>query len=86
VYEADKLSLIKDKFPLWVYILILIRQNLLKILAMVKLKDIFTALYHYSIRVRATLMKRKKCSRSRVVKTNSSCFQFVENDSDTKKD
>ncbi len=49
-FEKDKLALIKNTFPFWIYLLILIRSFLLRTLNQLKLQKIAVMIYHYLLR------------------------------------
>jgi len=57
-FEKDKLSLIKDVFPLWIYFLMFIRLFLLKILAHLKLQKVSTTIYHYFLGIQPVHFKK----------------------------
>lgn len=69
-FEKDKLLLIKDVFPFWIYPSILIRSFVLKILARLKLQEVSTGLYHYLLRVRPDQIREKKTINRNGYKTN----------------
>jgi len=58
-FEKDKLSLIKDAFPFWIYTSILIRSFVLKILVRLRLQKVSTAIYHYLLGARPVHVKEK---------------------------
>ncbi len=58
-FEKDKLSLIKNAFPFWIYTLILVRSFLLKILAQLRLQKVSIAIYHYLLRTQQVQLKEK---------------------------
>ena len=61
-FDKDKLSLIKNTFPFWIYPLILIRSFILKILARLKLQKVSTVIYHYLLRSQRVHSKKNAIS------------------------
>lgn len=59
-FEKDKLSLIKDAFPFWIYFLIVIRSFFIKILARLKLQKVSTIIYHYFLGIQLSHFKKKR--------------------------
>lgn len=59
-FERDKLSLIKDSFPFWIYVLIFIRSSVLRILTSLKLQKVATLIYHDLLRARTVQFKETK--------------------------
>ncbi|MBI9084504.1 MAG: glycosyltransferase [Desulfobacterales bacterium] len=52
-FEKDKLFLIKEMFPFWIYVLIFVRSMLLKIIVQLKFQRIFLKMYHSWLRSRS---------------------------------
>jgi len=59
VFEKDKLALIKNKFPLWIYLLIVIRLFLLTTLNKLRFEKVAVTIYHYLLRIKSNHSKEK---------------------------
>lgn len=64
-FEKDKFTLIKEGFPFWIYMLILVRSFLLKMLAAVRLQRVATAIYHSLLKARSDHAKGEPAGKRR---------------------